>query len=137
MGNTLKQYRVSIGGFHSRICSGNILSIFYNNFINVNYYILGGWGNSSSSKSRAAHSSQVLFILQILSISLIHLEVSLLLRKITDPITKFVRVFVKAITYLAPAWLIVMSILLSLNVESEGQFDYKQHHGKTTLISDQ
>ena len=80
----------------------------------MNVYFVGGWGNSSSSNSRAAQSAKVLLFLQILSISLIQLEVSALLKKVfKDPILKLVTFIVKAVTYSAPLWLTAVSIFLS------------------------
>ena len=57
MGNSLVQWRAAIGGFCSRICSS-------------------GWGKSVSSKSKFSHASQLLLILQLMSITLIKEEVA-------------------------------------------------------------
>ena len=103
----------------------------------MNVYFVGGWGNSSSSNSKAAQSAKVLLLLQILSISLIQLEVSALVKKVfKDPILKLVTVLVKAVTYSAPLWLTALSIFLSLQIVSGGPDDYSPSPGKLTLISE-
>ena len=103
---------------------------------NINVYFVGGWGNSSSSKSRAAQSAKLFLLLQILSISLINLEVSSLLKKVKDPVLKFVRILVKAFCYSSPLWLTALTVVLSLHTVSEGHLELNPSHFKSTLINE-
>ena len=72
MGNSLVQWRAAIGGFFSRICSS-------------------GWEKSISSKSKFSHASQLLLILQLISITIIKEEVAVTANKVKACFLHFIQ----------------------------------------------
>ena len=109
MGNSLVQWRAAIGGFCSRICSS-------------------GWGKSVSSKSKFSHASQLLLILQLMSITLIKEEVAVTANKVKACFLHFIQTVLFVLTYSVLS-LTALSLFYSLNSVSECSSQYEASHG--------
>ena len=100
---------VAIGGFFSRICSSS-------------------WGRSISSKSKSAHASQLLLLLQLISITVIKEEVSVNANKVKTCFLQIIQEVLCVLTY-SSLLLTAMSIFYSLNTVSECSSQYEPSHG--------
>ena len=109
MGNNLAQWRVSIGGFHSRICSG-------------------GWTRKSSSKAKA----KILRILQILCIAIIKEEVSEIFSKVKSSVFSFIQTVLSVLTY-SVLTLSALSIFEFLTTVPKFTAHVKPSHETSTL----
>ena len=113
MGNSLEQWRVSIGGYHSRICSG-------------------GWKRRSSTNAKA----KILLILQILSIAIIKEEVSEIFYKVKTSFFGFIQTVLYVLTYSALT-LSALSLFEFMTAVPKFSAHVKPSHGTSTLNTEE